>query len=217
MLFVLSEYYQGQEYIIACLLYLLAMVVSFTLHEFAHAYTAYKCGDNTPKFHGRLTLNPLAHIDPVGFICTAIFFVGWAKPVEINPLNFKKYRKGMALTSVMGVVTNLIIAFVSCGIYMLLFTFGNLANRFVLYIAIFFNLLFSLNIALAVFNFLPIPPLDGFNFIDSVTSSENGFVNFMRKNGLWILLLIMIVFSDFLSIIISWVSMPIVMFWGLIL
>ena len=216
MLFVLRQYYQGKEYIIACLLYLIAMVVSFTLHEFAHAYTAYKCGDNTPKYNGRLTLNPLAHIDPVGFIFTALFFVGWAKPVEVNPLNFKKYRKGMALTSLMGVVTNLIIAFVSCGIYMLIFRFGNLSNTFVLYVAIFFSVLFSLNVSLAVFNFLPIPPLDGFNFIDSVTSNENGFVNFMRKYGTWILLLIMVVFSDFLSIIISWVSMPIVLFWGLI-
>ena len=118
----------------AVLLFILPM------HEFAHAYTAYKCGDNTPKYQGRLTLNPLAHIDPVGFICTALFFVGWAKPVEINPLNFKQYRKGMTLTSIMGVVTNLIIAFVSCGIYMLLFCFANLANTVVLYIAIFFNL-----------------------------------------------------------------------------
>lgn len=216
MLFVLSQYYQGKEYIIACLLYLLAMVVSFTLHEFAHAYTAYKCGDNTPKFQGRLTLNPIAHIDPIGFIFTALFFIGWAKPVEINPLNFKKYRKGMALTSVMGVITNLIIAFLSCGIYMLILRFGNLANNFIVYTAIFFNVLFTLNVSLAVFNFLPVPPLDGFNFINSITSNENGFVNFMKNYGQWILLIILLIFSDLLSIIIYWVSTPIVLFWGLI-
>ena len=217
MLFVLRERYSGKEYIVACLLYLLAMVISFTLHEFAHAYTAYKCGDNTPKYQGRLTLNPLAHIDPLGFICTAIFFVGWAKPVQINPLNFKKYRKGLALTSVMGVIANLIIAFVSCGISIAIFRFCNITNIIVFCVGTFFSLLCSLNVALAVFNFLPVPPLDGFNFIDSLTKNDNKFVNFMRNNGIWILLLIMVVFSDLLTILIGWVSVPIYLFWGLIL
>ena len=122
----------------------------------------------------------------------------------------------MALTSVMGVITNLIIAFFSCGIYMLIFRFCNLSNSFVMCVAIFFSVLFSLNVSLAVFNFLPVPPLDGFNFLDSVTSKDNGFVNFMRKYGTWVLLIIVMVFSNLLSMIISWISMPIVLFWGLI-
>ena len=216
MLFVLREYYQGSEYIIACVLYLLAMVVSFSLHEFAHAYTAYKAGDPTPKNMGRVTLNPLAHIDPIGFLCTALFFVGWAKPVQVNPNNFKHYRRDMVKVSIMGVVTNFIIAFLSCGIYLLIFKFGNLYNDFIFYLAVFFNVLFSLNIMLAVFNFLPIYPLDGFNFIDALTSRENGFVNFMRQYGSWILMAILLVFSDFLSMLVGWVSTPIYLFWGLI-
>lgn len=216
MLFVLSQFYQGKDFVIACVLYLLAMVVSFTLHEYAHAYTAYKCGDPTPKLQGRLTLNPLSHIDPLGFICTALFYVGWAKPVQVNPLNFKHYKRDMALVSVMGVITNLIVAFLSCGLYMLLLAFGNFANYFIIYLTIFFNLLFSLNVMLAVFNFLPVYPLDGFNFINALTKADNRFVNFLRQYGSWILIIILLLFSNFLTVIVDWVSTPIILFWRLI-
>ena len=216
MLFVLNDYYQGNMYIIACIIYLLAIIVSFTLHEFAHAYTAYKCGDPTPKHQGRLTFNPLAHIDPIGFICAALFYVGWAKPVQVNPNNFKNYKRDMSLVSVMGVITNFVIAFISYGLFSVL-SLINSTNQFLKYVIMFFDLLFSLNVTLAVFNFLPIPPLDGFNFLDSMTRHDNKFVNFMRKYGFWILMIILIVFSNFLTTLIAIVSVPIVLFWGLIL
>lgn len=216
MLFVLSEYYQGKDYIVACVIYMIALIFSFSLHEFAHAYVAYKCGDPTPKMQGRVTLNPLAHIDPLGLLCSALFFVGWAKPVQVNPINFKKYRKGMTLVSIAGVVTNFILAFLSCGIYSAILRFSNGITTFGYYMFIFFFVMYSLNITLFVFNFLPVYPLDGFNFIDSFTKHDNKVVNFLRKYGQYILIAILLIFNDFLTTLIGIFSFPISAFWGLI-
>lgn len=216
MLFVLKDYYQGTDYVAACIIYLLALVLSFTLHEFAHAFVAYKCGDDTPKIMGRVTLNPLAHIDPIGLICAALFFVGWAKPVQVNPLNFKKYRKGMTLTSIAGVVMNFIVAFLSCGVYCCIAKYTTGFSTLGAYCFIFVFILFSLNISLGVFNFLPFYPLDGFNFINSFTKESNKVVRFLQKYGQWILIALLLFFSDYLSILIGWISYPMILFWGLI-
>ena len=91
--------------------YIFAIIIAFGLHEFAHAFSAYKLGDPTPKALGRLTLNPLKHLDMYGLIGFLVVGFGWAKPVEINPLNFKKYRRDMFLVSISGVLTNLLLAF----------------------------------------------------------------------------------------------------------
>lgn len=216
MLFVLSEYYQGKDYVVACVIYMVALIFSFSLHEFAHAYTAYKCGDPTPKMQGRVTLNPLAHIDPLGLLCSALFYVGWAKPVQVNPINFKKYRKGMTLVSIAGVVMNFILAFISCGVYCAILRFSKGITTFGYYVFIFFFVMYSLNITLFVFNFLPVYPLDGFNFIDSLTKHDNKIVNFLRKYGQYILIVVLLVFSDFLTDLIGIFSWPILAFWGLI-
>ena len=217
MLFALNDMYNKNEFLIVALAFTCALIVSFTLHEFAHAYTAYKQGDPTPKIMGRVTVNPLAHIDPIGFLCSIMFFFGWAKPVQINPLNFKKYRRGMALTSCAGVIMNLIVAFVSCGIFQVVYKFGTITNDFVLFLYIFVQLLFTLNISLAVFNFLPIYPLDGFNFIASITKADNKIVDFLRRYGNIILIVVLLFLSDFLSIIIDWISTPILLFWEWVL
>lgn len=88
-----------------------AVVAVLTMHEFAHAFTAYKCGDPTPKWNKRLTLNPLRHFDVTGLICFTLVGFGWAKPVPINPNNFKNYRKGLGLTASAGVIVNYVFAF----------------------------------------------------------------------------------------------------------
>ena len=91
---------------------LLAVAVVLTMHEFAHAFIAYKCGDPTPKFSGRLSLNPMRHFDILGLVLFAFAGFGWAKPVPINPNNFRHYKRGLAFTAIAGVVTNYLSAFI---------------------------------------------------------------------------------------------------------
>lgn len=132
-------------------------------HEFAHALIATKLGDNTAKMNGRLTLNPLAHIDPIGALMIFVAGFGYAKPVPVNPFNFKEKKKGMALTALAGPVSNIVLAFISI-FFMYFFriflkgTIGEVVSLFLYYNAI-------LNTNLAVFNLLPIPPLDGSRLI----------------------------------------------------
>lgn len=168
--------------------FIIAMIVALTLHEFAHAFVAVKSGDPTPRALKRYTLNPLAHIDLNGLLCFVVLGIGWAKPVEYNPTNFKKhYKAKMFWVAISGVLTNLIIAFLFTGIFYLiafLWPAALFSSSFLLY---FFSLMIDLNVLLAIFNALPIYPLDGFNTIASFLKPDNSFVVFMRKYGSMIL------------------------------
>lgn len=206
----------GIELIGAGLALLVVLVFSLSLHEFAHAYVAYKQGDFTPKEMGRVTLNPLAHIDPIGFLCCALFGFGWAKPVEINPIKFRNYRKGMFLTSIAGVTVNIILSFIGCGVFYICLRFLPLTNAFCYFIYYFGMFLYTINLALFIFNLLPIYPLDGFNCISALTKYDNKFVNFMRKYGTIILIVILIFGDVFLIKLINWIGMPMEMLWELI-
>ena len=133
------------------------LVITLVIHEYAHAKAADVMGDFTPRMTGRLTLNPMAHIDPIGLIMLLVVRFGWAKPVMINARNFRNWRQGELLVAVAGPVANLIVAFISLLAMAVLFKLGMFSEgvRLVLSMMVLFNINF------AIFNMLPLPPLDG--------------------------------------------------------
>ncbi len=157
------------NYIIEILLSLPCVLIALTFHEYAHAFAAYKLGDPTARNLGRLTLNPLKHLDPLGAVCMLIFRFGWAKPVPINSRYFKHMRRDVIIVSVAGPLSNVVLGFIGLLLYRItVAVLGNtmsLNGSFSGKIAYFFTLLLYLfavlNVSFAVFNLLPIPPLDG--------------------------------------------------------
>ena len=207
--------YTGMDFIIFTVAYVLVVVLSLSLHEFAHAIVAYKCGDSTPKMQGRVSINPMKHIDPIGIICCAFFGFGWAKPVQINPSNFRNVKKGTAWTSAAGIFMNISLAFLSYGIFSILGLFV-VTNYLYLFLQQFFYFMFFINLCLAVFNLLPIYPLDGFKLVEVFSKYKNPFVEFMYKYGNLILILFVVFFDNILIRLIELMSYPIVWFWHLI-
>lgn len=214
MLFFLGSY-EGIEFLIVAMSYLLVIVLSLCLHEFAHAYSAYKNGDDTPKLQGRVSINPLNHMDIIGFLCCAFFGFGWARPVQYNPEKFRYIKKGIGWTSVAGVLMNLFLGFIGCGFYRLTMLIQS-SNLFVLFLQEFFYFLYFINICLAVFNFLPIYPLDGFKFVENITKYNNKYVRFMYKYGNIILLLVLLFLDGLMFRLITYVAWPIELFWSLL-
>lgn len=133
------------------------LIIALVIHEYAHAKAADVMGDFTPRMTGRLTLNPMAHIDPIGLIMLLVVRFGWAKPVMINARNFRNWRQGELLVAVAGPVANLLVAFISLLAMAVLFKLGMFSEgvRLVLSMMVLFNINF------AIFNMLPLPPLDG--------------------------------------------------------
>lgn len=143
------------------------IIIGFTFHEFAHALIADKLGDKTPRFQGRLTLNPSAHIDPMGFVMIIIFGFGWAKPVQVNPSAYKNYHKDDLKVSLAGPIANFLIAIVMAIILSIYWKFGYeiLPNGVFTVIGQMLIAAVSINVGLGLFNLLPVPPLDGFSIL----------------------------------------------------
>jgi len=191
-------YYLNMNFRITGLLYSLpGIILAFTVHEFSHGLAAYAMGDNTAKQYGRLTLNPIAHIDPLGFLCLLITQrFGWAKPVPVNDINFRNRKRGMLLVSLAGPVSNFITAFVLALLYALFYDKMSDVIKSILGIA------YIINLSIGVFNLIPIPPLDGSHILDAFLSNKQRF--FMRRYAMYSnIIMLLLVFSGIIGSILN--------------
>jgi Zn-dependent protease len=189
--------------LLACMLPV--MLISLTLHEWGHAFAAHKCGDDTARNLGRMTMNPLKHIDPIGFVMILLVGFGWAKPVPVNPRNFRNYKRGEAIVSLAGVTMNLLLAIVFSvafvplyRMYMQSFLYSSnpypwLQNGLLIQIIMYGV---CLNLALCLFNLLPFYPLDGYHVFELIFAKRlpmKVFL-FLRRYGQFILIGLLLVF-----------------------
>ena len=169
----------------------IAVAIVLSLHEFSHAFVAYRCGDPTAKMNGRLTINPLAHFDVLGLIMFTFAGFGWAKPVPINPYNFNHYKRGLALTAIAGVVMNYISAFLFYPLYLLILRYVHLpwapVNFFLQMLPL---LMYLYSISFCVFNLIPLPPLDGWRVVEAANRRRGRVFRFFQSYGNIILLVL---------------------------
>ncbi|MDD2215269.1 MAG: site-2 protease family protein [Eubacteriales bacterium] len=192
-----GRYNSPMDWFMSTIIILPGIIVGISFHEFAHAKVAELCGDPTPKLQGRVTVNPMAHIDPIGFIALLFIGFGWGRPVIINPGNFKKPRFNELLVALAGVTMNLILAFLFMGLLRLLYEFqpgfmfserGIILGDVLIHVVL-------INIVLMVFNLLPIPPLDGFNIVTQIFNLRNTNLYYQIYNKGFLILMVLILFN----------------------
>jgi Zn-dependent protease len=172
------------------------LLFALSFHEFAHGFIADRMGDPTPRYYGRLTLNPLAHLDPLGTLMLIFYHFGWAKPVPVNPYNFTHRERGLLLVSLAGPLSNILLAFV-----------GNLALRAaIIYssnqvLVQMLQYFWQINVLLAAFNLIPIPPLDGSKILAGLLPPKQAF-QFRQLESYGPIILLFLVFFDILGRII---------------
>ena len=170
-----------------------AIAVAISVHEFGHAYSAHLLGDDTAKMYGRMTINPAKHIDPIGLLMMIIFKIGWAKPVPVNPNNFKNYKIGNVLVSFSGAIANIITAIICV-----------LINKYINMYAI--NLIASMtmiyNVGFAAFNLLPLPPLDGWGIVSTfIPYKYNEYV--YRYENMSSIIFLVLIFTGLVGIFVQ--------------
>lgn len=165
------------------------------IHEYAHALIATKLGDDTPRITGRLTINPKAHIDPIGAILIFVCGFGFAKPVRVNMRNFKNPKRDMAIVALAGPVSNLIQAVVCVALAMI---FLNVSSSAMYYMSVFFLFAAQINVNLAVFNLLPVPPLDGSRLVSALLPAKYYFKLMQYERYIHLALMILL-FTGVLS------------------
>lgn len=182
--------FTNPQYWLAVLYSVPAVLLALSFHEWAHAWAAYKCGDPTARNLGRMSFDPLHHLDPVGTICLLFFRFGWAKPVPVNPRNFRHPKRDEVVVSLAGIIMNFILSFIAYGILFIVtqifhwdnFIFANIMGPVV-----------TLNITLGIFNLLPIPPLDGFHVASVLfPRAMSRFGNAVGRYGMLILVMLLV-------------------------
>ena len=192
---------------IQLILILPTILIALTLHEWAHGYAAYKCGDMTARNMGRLSLNPLHHLDPVGALMMLLVGFGWAKPVPVNPRNFKNPKRDFAIVGAAGPAMNFLLAFGGSLVYTAVMRFGreymsldSFGGKLIYYCFVFFYYFSYLNIGLAVFNLIPLPPLDGSRIVSGLLPAKAAmYYNRVERYARYIFLAI---------ILLTWLPAP---------
>lgn len=213
VLITLAQYMANPMELVALLLTLPGVIIAITFHEFAHAFAADKLGDDTPRRQGRLTLNPLSHIDPVGFLMLIFVHFGWGKPVEINPTNFNRKRSMTAqeaIVALAGPVMNILVAII---LTVILFSVVTFAPAFIIstagsLIVLALQMAVAVNVGLGVFNLVPLPPLDGSKILIHFLpyKARNWFMDkrqifYIVFVALWVTSLISYIISPVISVV----------------
>lgn len=191
----IQQYLSGSsigEVIMFAVITITALMFSLTVHECAHGYAAYKCGDDTAYINGRLSLNPFAHLDPLGALSLLLVGFGWAKPVPVNYRRLKKPRRDIALVSLAGPLSNILLAAVLTCIYTLIEAFAPAFSP-LHYVGLAFYLGAALNVGLAVFNLIPLPPLDGSKILSCLLPPLVAAKYLMFEKYFKIILLVLII------------------------
>lgn len=184
------------DYFLNLILSLPGILIAISFHEMAHGFAADAMGDPTPKLAGRLTLNPLKHIDPIGLISMLLLRFGWAKPVPVNPNYFKNRKKGMIVVALSGCLTNLLLGFIGMAAFFAVIPLNNSILLTILQYIYLYNVMF------AVFNLLPIPPLDGSQVL-GVCLSPSARQKYEAFSRYGMILLLILMFTGVFGMIIT--------------
>ncbi len=193
----------------------IVLFTAITVHEFSHGYVAYKLGDPTAKYSGRLSLNPIKHLDIWGALCMVVFGFGWAKPVPINPMYFRDRKRDTAIVSLAGPLSNIVLTFLSSVVFALYYAFvyvrvpSNFLTNFIYTV---FIQLAVVNIGFAVFNLIPLPPLDGSKILGMFLSQDN-YMRLLSYERFGFPVLMILSFTGVLGHILSVFTTPVYNLW----